>query len=127
MRRLIPILALAIFIFFPPSLHALSPNCNANDGTIGINTAIGCISTDMEKGGFVGSLVTFLIGLGGGIALLLILVGIFLVTTSNGIPEKLKAGNEIITSAIMGLVFMIMSVILLKLIGIDLLQIPGLS
>lgn len=89
-----------------------------------INTALGCISTTAE--GFVGSILTIAISLGGGIALLLILYGTFIVTTSAGIPDKLNEGQETITAAVQGLVFIIMSIVLLNLIGIKILQIPGL-
>ena len=128
MRRVLLFLFLILnsyFLILSP-IYALSPDCTASDGTTGVDTGLGCISTDITTGGFIISLTGILIGLGGGIALLLILYGVFIVTTSAGIPDKLKAGNEIITNAVIGLTFMIMSVILLKLIGINLLAIPGL-
>lgn len=90
-----------------------------------INTALGCISTDVESGGFINSLLQLAIGLGGTIALLLILGGVFIITTSAGIPEKLNQGKELITSAISGLLFIILSIVLLNLIGIKILSIPG--
>lgn len=92
-----------------------------------INTALGCISFDATGGGFIKSLLGIIIGLGGGFALLLILYGVFIVTTSAGIPEKLKEGKELITSAIAGLLFIIMAIFLMNLIGIQLLAIPGLQ
>ena len=90
-----------------------------------INTALGCISTDIQSGGFVGSILELAIGLGGGIALLLILYGTFIVTTSAGNPDKLNQGKEIIGSAISGLLFIILSIVLLNLIGVKILAIPG--
>ena len=90
-----------------------------------VNTALGCISTDVESGGFINSLLQLAIGLGGAIALLLILGGVFIITTSAGIPEKLNQGKELITSAISGLLFIILSIVLLNLIGIKILSIPG--
>jgi len=92
----------------------------------GVNTAIGCLSTD-AKGGAVNSFISIAVGLGGGIALLLILFGVFLVTTSHGNPDKINQGKDIIVSAITGLVFIVLSVVLLNLIGISLLDIPGLD
>lgn len=89
-----------------------------------INTGLGCIPTTTE--GFVGAILTIAISLGGGIALLLILYGTFVVTTSAGIPDKLNEGQETISAAVQGLVFIIMSIVLLNLIGIKILQIPGL-
>ena len=55
------------------------------------------------------------------------LYGVFIVTTSAGIPDKLKEGSEIITSAIAGLIFVLLSVFLLNLIGINILGLPGLT
>lgn len=110
----------------PTPTNAASSDCIIND-TKGINTALGCISYDATSGGFVSSLLTIVIGLGGGVALLLILYGVFIVTSSAGIPEKLKSGNEIITSAVAGLLFIIMAIFLMNLIGIKILALPGLQ
>lgn len=109
-------------LFLAPGVLALSPqgNCPANN----IETGLGCIPTTTE--GFVGAILTIAISLGGGIALLLILYGTFVVTTSAGIPDKLTEGQETISAAVQGLVFIIMSIVLLNLIGIKILQIPGL-
>ncbi|HAN22656.1 TPA: hypothetical protein DCP77_02655, partial [Candidatus Collierbacteria bacterium] len=73
------------------------------------------------------SILRLATGLGGGIALALILYGVFIVTTSAGMPDKLKAGSEIITSAVIGLIFILLSIFLVNLIGINILGIPGLS
>ncbi|MBI1871817.1 hypothetical protein HYS10_00150 [Candidatus Collierbacteria bacterium] len=102
------------------------PECTTGDGQKGINTALGCIPTDFTGGGFVTALLRLAIGIGSGIALLLILYGIFIVTTSAGIPDKLNAGRDIITSAIAGLIFIILSIFLLNFIGVKILAIPGL-
>lgn len=102
-----------------------NPECTTTNGEEGVNTALGCISTDVEDGGFINTLLQLAIGLGGMIALLLILGGVFIITTSAGIPDKLNQGKELITSAISGLLFIILSIVLLNLIGIKILAIPG--
>lgn len=107
-----------------PVLADRNINCTPESGGEGINTALGCISIDVESGGFIGSILQLAIGLGGGIALLLILFGTFIVTTSGGNPDKLNQGKEIISSAISGLLFIILSVVLLNLIGVKILAIP---
>ncbi len=117
------LLAASLFLAAPSLALAQQGRCPANN----IDTALGCISTDATGGGFVQSLLTIIIGLGGGVALLLILYGVFIVTSSAGIPEKLKSGNEIITSAIAGLLFIIMAIFLMNLIGIKILALPGLQ
>ena len=64
-------------------------------------------------------------GIGGGIAFLLILVAGFMIITSQGSPDKIQAGKELLTSAIAGLLLIIFSVFILELIGVDILEIPG--
>lgn len=89
-----------------------------------VSTALGIVPTD-EKG-FTAWLLGWAIKLGGGIAFLLILVGGFKIITSSGDPEKVKEGGETITAAVSGLVFIIFSLFLLKLIGVDILKLPPL-
>jgi len=56
---------------------------------------------------------------------LLMAFGALKIITSAGSPESIQAGKELITSALAGLIFIILSLFLLKLIGVDILQIPG--
>ena len=83
---------------------------------------MGCLPTDPAK--FVGWLLARAIGIGGGIAFLLMIWGGIAIMTSAGDPEKLNQGKSIITSAISGLLFIIFSVLLLKIIGVDIFQLP---
>jgi hypothetical protein len=100
-----------------------SSDCEACmiDGTAAW-TALGCIQTDPQK--FIGQILGIAVGIGGGIAFLLILFGGFQILTSAGNPEKLNAGKELITSAITGLLIIIFSIFLLRLIGVDIFSIP---
>ena len=86
-------------------------------------TALGCIPTAPTN--FAGWILARAIGLGGGIAFLLMIFGAIKILTSAGNPEGIKAGGETISSALMGLIFLIFSLFLLKLIGVDILKIPG--
>lgn len=100
-----------------------SPFCGNGSSTTCISTAFGEITiTDPSK--FVSTLITFGTGIAGGIAFLLILLGGLQLMTSSGNPEKLTAGKELISSAIIGLVLILSSIFLLKLIGVDILGIP---
>ena len=45
--------------------------------------------------------------------------------TSQGNPEAVKAATEQLTSAIIGLLFIILSFVILEIIGVDILKIPG--
>ncbi len=103
-----------------------NPITTCPNGKQGIDTALGCITTE-DPAGFVGSLLKFAIAIGGGIAFLLMLFGVFQIITSSGDPERLKGGQETITSALIGLLMIIFSLFLLRLIGIKILDIPGLA
>lgn len=91
----------------------------------GVWTAFGCIQTDPSA--FIGEVLRIGIGIGGGVAFLLILFGGFQILTSAGNPEQLAAGRELITSAITGLLLIIFSIFLLRLIGVNILGIPTFS
>lgn len=105
------------------STPGLDPTCNNGQG---ISTAIGCVPTN-DINAFVGWLLSKVIFIASGIAFLLMAFGAIQIITSAGNPEKIKGGGELITSALSGLLFIILSVFLLKLIGVDILQIPGFS
>jgi hypothetical protein len=92
----------------------------------GINSAIGCIPTGDFKA-LVGWLLRRGFSIGGGIAFLLMIFGAFQILTSSGNPEKINNGKEMITSALAGLLMIIFSLFLLRLIGIQIFQIPGLE
>lgn len=98
-------------------------NDPATNGQPGAWTALGCIS--VEPSGFVAWLLQKVIGIAGGIAFLLIIYGGFQILTSAGDPEKLNTGKDIVVSAIAGLLMIVFSVLLLKIIGYDILRIPG--
>lgn len=89
----------------------------------GVWTAIGCIPTNVNS--TVRALFNIGLGLAGGFALVFILFGAFTVSTSVGNPEKVKSGQEMITAAIFGLLFIIFSSLILRFIGVSILQIPG--
>lgn len=89
------------------------------------STAFGNIDTNNPQA-FIGQILTLAVGIGGAIALLLMLFGLFIITTSSGMPDKIKNGQEIITSAAIGLIFIVISIIVFKIIGVDILAIPGL-
>jgi len=100
-----------------------SPICSTKEGGKGINTAIGCIP--INETDFIAFILKWAIGLGGGIAFLLIILASFQIMTSRGDPKRLEAGKELLSSAIMGLILLIFSVTILKIIGVDILQISG--
>ena len=89
-------------------------------------TAIGCFGGETPNE-FIASFIRLGTGLGGGVAFLLILVSGFQRITSAGNPEKLHEAKDLMTAAISGLLLIIFSVFLLRIIGVDILQLPGFS
>ena len=96
---------------------------NCDPGKPTIRTAIGCIHTNPAA--LMKDLLTFAIGISGGLAFLMMLLGAFQMVTSAGNPETLQAGKDRLTSAVIGLLFIIFAVLLLQIIGVDILGIPG--
>ena len=100
-------------------------NC-MGDNKQAVWTAVGCLQTGFgTEDNFITTLLKVGSGIAGGIAFLLIIVGGFQMVMSAGNPEKLNEGKELVSSAIVGLLFIIFSVFILKLIGVDILGIPG--
>jgi hypothetical protein len=73
----------------------------------------------------VNEILAYAMGIGGVVAFILIIVGAFQIILSAGNPDRVKAGKEMITSALAGLFLIIFSVLILRIIGWDILQIPG--
>lgn len=88
-------------------------------------TAIGLIDTSPND--FVKRLFGLLLGISGGVALLIILYSGYRIMASRGDPEKLQGAKETLTSAIVGLLFIIFSLVILEVVGVDILKIPGLG
>jgi hypothetical protein len=89
----------------------------------GIDTALGCIPTDPQL--FIRLALPWAMGIGGGLAFLLMLYGVLMIIVSGGDPEKMQAGKEMITSAIMGLVIIIFAVFIMRFIGVEVLGLFG--
>lgn len=86
-----------------------------------VQTAIGCIHTEPKV--FIEDLMKFILGIGGGMAFLLMLIGVFEMITSAGNPERLKSGTDRFTSAIIGILFIVFSILFMQIIGVDILGI----
>ncbi len=87
-------------------------------------TALGPISTDPSK--FITTILQIAIGLAGGAALIFMVIGSIKVLTSAGDPKKVSDGRDMIVAAVSGLLFLILSVLILRFIGNTLLGgLPG--
>jgi hypothetical protein len=109
----------------PTNAPSVPPPCAKMEKgkCVEVKTAIGNISTEPQA--FVKTVFSIVLGLAGGIALILIVLSGYRWMLSRGNPEAVKAATEQFTSAIIGLVFIILSFVILQIIGVDILQIPG--
>jgi hypothetical protein len=89
-----------------------------------IYTAIGCIPARNLQA-FAAFILSWSVGIAGGITLILFSFASYLYITSAGNPKKIQAARELILAAVSGILLLIFSVFLLRLIGVDILRIPG--
>src|SRR5262249_48029324 len=108
----------------PPTPPCTDANKDANGICKQLETSIGVIPTTPV--GFAKTLFGIVLSLSGGIAVMLIIMSGYQIMSSQGDPEKIQGAKDTITSTIIGLVFIIFSVSVLEIIGIDILRIPGL-
>lgn len=123
-KSLLAILAFTFTFTFnlvlPKTALAVSQDVTCN-GNKGVDTAIGCLNVLSTPEDFLGQLLGWAVGIGGGLAFILIVYAGFMIMTAAGNPERLKAGQELLTSAISGLILLIFSIFVLRFIGIDIL------
>ncbi|HLD02048.1 MAG TPA: pilin [Patescibacteria group bacterium] len=93
------------------------------DKCLEVDTGVGNISTTPGK--FLTRVIGLILGVAGGIALLLIMYEGYKVMMARGNPEVMQSAREMITSAIVGLLFIIFSLVILEFVGVDVLAIPG--
>jgi len=118
----LPAVALALAgLISPKTAHAIDPQGVCGKGAI--DTALGCIP--YETKGFTSALLTFLAGTAGAISLVIMLIATIQIMTGGDNSEQVKKGKELFTGAVTGLLFIIFSVTLLKIVAGDIIQLPG--
>jgi len=125
MKKVLAVIFLVILFFNIITSKTYAQICLRPSGE-GINTAIGCIPvfSDDNQTALASWIIRWAVGIGGGIAFLLILYAGFQIITSQGVPDKIKAGQELITAAISGLLLLIFSVFILEYIGVKIIGLP---
>lgn len=98
------------------------PSCTDRQGVQGIPTAIGCIPYGSPEA-LTSFFLKWALGIGGGIALLLIIYASFVISTSSGDPRRMQGGKELLTSAVAGLMLLIFSIFILRILGVNILGI----
>jgi hypothetical protein len=94
-----------------------------NELNEGVWTAIGCINRDPAS--IIQSIIQVGLGMAGGVALITFLAAGFIFSTSQGDPKAYGKAKEMMTSSIVGLLFVIFSVTILQFIGYSIFKIPG--
>ena len=92
----------------------------------GVNTAIGCLMAGEPKV-FISQLLGWGVGVGGGIAFLMIVLAGFQMVTASGDPKKVQAARELLMSALGGLIIIVLAVVLLNFIGVKILRLNNLG
>ncbi len=96
-------------------------------------TMLGCVQTNLSftNDGAAASIVNLVLSMifrvAGGIALLYLIYGAYLIITSQSDPEKLNYGKRTVAAAIVGLIFSLFSVFIVNLLATGVLQLPGFS
>ena len=90
-----------------------------------ILTEIGCMPT--EPIAFIGRFYGVGLSLIGGVSLLFIIMGGYLILTSRGNPNQLNNGKGYIFYALAGLLLAIFGYLFIEIIVVDILRIPGFS
>ena len=106
---------------FPPAPCIM----NTAGKCVKVDTSLGILQVD--PGTLVSDIFGILLGISGGIAIVIIIIAGYRMMFAQGDPEKLQGARESITSAIIGLLFIIFSVIILRVIGVDIFHLPGLN
>lgn len=90
-----------------------------------VNTALGCLSIEFVT--TVQTIFDWAIGVTGGVIFFVILLATLRIVTSRGDPKAVKAGQELLTSALLGFVLIAFAVVLLNVIGIKVLNLGNLG
>jgi len=106
----------------PPPCAEFETNGPTKGSCKTVNTAIGPLGTAPQD--FIKSIFGLILGLSGGLALLLIIYSGYQMMAAQGKPETLQAARDQLIAAIIGLIFIIFSLVILQIIGVDILKIP---
>ena len=90
-----------------------------------VSTDLGCFPTDPAN--FVGKFYGVGLSFIGMTALLFLIIGAYLILTSQGNPDQLRNGKTFIYYALAGLFLAIFGYLFITIVLADILQIPGFS
>lgn len=88
-------------------------------------TEVGCLPTDPIA--FIARFYGIGLSLIGGVSMLFIIIGGYVILTSRGNPQQLNVGKSYIFYAILGLLLAIFGYVFIQVIAVDIFHIPGFS
>lgn len=95
--------------------------CQDCEDRYGVWTGLGCMPTDFA--GLINKLFTTFSGILGGLIFICILSNGIKIMTARGNPEAMKKGQEGLTACVVGFLVLALSVLFLKIVGVDILKI----
>src|SRR3989344_1233884 len=104
---------------------APSPFVPAHLAAACITTDFACLAKDPIQ--FTGALYTIGLGLVGGVGVLFMIIGAYLILTSGGDPSKVTKGKEFITYSVIGILLALFGYAFYQIIAVDVLELPGFS
>lgn len=99
-----------------------TPDACADPDCTRVRSALGEINVGRIQD-FISQLFSIILGIAGLIAFFLLVFAGYLLLTSGGDKQKVHHAREVVTSAIAGLLFIILSMIILEVIGVNILGI----
>lgn len=101
-------------------------SCKSSRGEPGVKVeSLGGYCVPKDPAGFAREYYSIGLGLIGGLSLLFIMFGGYILLTSQGNPVRLQNGKTFIFYALFGLLLAIFGYIFIEVIAIDILRIPG--
>lgn len=99
--------------------------CKTPEGLVGTQTDLGCIPNDPVA--FVAKFYGIGLSLMGGVSLLFMIYGAFLILASQGSQEMIGRGKSYMSYAIGGLLLAVFGYLFIKIILGNILRIPGIG
>ncbi len=93
--------------------------CNVGE----VATELGCVPSDPMR--FAQFIYNFGLGLVGVVSFMFLLYGSYVLTVSRARPEEVNKGKDYIHYSIVGLVFAVLGILFVKIVIVQILQIPG--
>lgn len=90
-------------------------------------SALGCVQIQNWQEFISQNIFGLLVGIGGAASLLCIIYASFMIQISQGNAEKIQDARDLLTSCIIGFLVIIFSVFILRIIGYDILRLPGMG